>query len=261
LTITIDEIEVPKINVSQRIKNCGKEESIFFACTSFLILDNKYRGKGYGMSLIQESPKVLNEFGILGAYFVNNVPRGKNSIKIYSWIYPFNFSKIRKCGFQYPIGYEHAFQACYDDTIEQITDDIKGYEFYHNYMKNKIFYFSPSTDYWNKWINCFDTYLVYKDNEIIGLFSFAHDKLYHPSCNDYINKYNLLLCIGKQPETINASITVARKKSDIMTMSETGDITINLLKSIFAQGLNTSHLNFYNTNLELTAADFYAPIF
>jgi len=235
-----------------------------FPYTSFLVVDDKYRGKGFGMALIQESLKVLHTFKCDGAYFVNNVPRGKNSIKMFTWFYPFNFSKIRSSGFLYPAGYENNFQIKYEDRIEKATKDNNGYQFYIDYLVSKNLnelnniYFSPSIIYWEKWIEVFHTYLVYQNEKIIGLFSIDTNILYG---RNYLNQANLLICIGQQPETINASITMTRKNFDVLIMHELGDLTYNLLKSIFAQGLYSNYINFYNTDLKLTSKDFYMPIF
>jgi len=232
--------------------------SAIFPYTSFLVVDDKYRGKGFGMALIQESLKLLHDTGDIGAYFVNNIPRGKNSLKLFTWFYPFNFAKIRSSGFLYPNGYENYFQINYEDRIEKATKNNNGYDFYCSYMKNKKFYFSPSIIYWQKWIENFQTFLVYRNEKIIGLFSIDSNVLYGKS---YLNQGNLLLCIGEQPETINAAITIARKDFDLLIMHELGDVTFDLLKSIFAQGLYTNYINFYNTNIELVTRDFYMPIF
>ena len=250
------------IQTSDRI-NKITNDAIFFPCASFLIVDDKYRGKGYGMSLIQESLLVNHEIGGLAAFFINNVSRCDNSIPLYTWYYPLNFHKLDACNFVYPKNYKHCFQITYDKEIKKVDgNNIElTYKFYMNYLKNKTFYFSPSLEYWKKWITCFPTYLIFKENQIIGLFSYNSILLKFPSCRDYMNQGILLTCIGKQPDVLNASISQARSMFDNLNIFEIGDINMSLLKSVFAQGSSKGYINFYNTRLKIKAEDFYTPIF
>src|SRR5581483_9964308 len=75
---------------SDRSKTYGIENSHVFACSSYLILKHKYRNKGFGMKLIQESLQILHQHGGLGAYFVNRVSRCANSIELNWYILPLN---------------------------------------------------------------------------------------------------------------------------------------------------------------------------
>jgi hypothetical protein len=265
LTIYKDEIigSIISIFLPIYIKTEIPNKSLYFPCTSFLIVDDKYRGKGYGMSLIQEGSLVIYELGYLGAFFINNISRCDNSINLYTWYYPLNFNKLDVCKFIYPKDYKHCFQVKYEKEIKRVDENNLelAYNFYTNYLKDKIFYFSPNLSYWKKWIICFPTYLIFDADQIIGLFSYDASLLKFPSYQDYLFKGSLMICIGKQPDVLNASISQARNMFDILNIFETGDINIQLLKSVFAQSLNKSHINFYNTRLKIKAEDFYAPIF
>ena len=257
------ELEKNTIPNKDKIYKISKD-AIIFPCTSFLITDDKYRGKGYGMSLIQESLQTGYELGVLGAFFINDVSRCDNSIPLYTWYYPFNFDKLDACNFVYPKYYKHCFQVKYEKEIKQVDENNyeRAYDFYINYLKDKVFYFSPSLEYWKKWINCFPTYLIFDHkNEIIGLFSYDYNLLKFLSYHDYIHRGCLITCIGKQPEVLHASISQGRKMFDILNIFEIGDINMTLLKSVFAQGSSKGYINFYNTRLKIKAEDFYVPLF
>jgi hypothetical protein len=252
------------IKSSDRFNFFKSENSLMFGCSSFLILDEKYRGKGFGMALIQESLQKLYEYGGLGAYFINTVSRCDNSIPLFSWFYPLNLEKLDTCKFNYPKDYKSYFILKDEGRrIEKVEDkNVKNaYDFYMNYVKDKKFYFAPSYEYWQKWIQSFPTFLIYKDNEISGLFSFNSNNVRYALLRSEIMNGILLTCIGEQPETLQSSLFTAKKFFDILTIHETGDLTKKVLLNVFAQNSHKCYINFFNTRLKIDASDFYCPLF
>jgi len=237
------------------------KKNIIFACSSFLILGDKYRGKGLGMALIQESLQILYENGGLGAYFINTVSRCDNSIPLFSWYYPLNLQKLDACKFNYPKDYKTYFNL---EKIENIVKvDIKNskqsYDFYFDYMKDKNIYFSPSYEYWQKWIESFPTYILFQNEKIIGLFSFNSNYIRYSS--NELNMGILLICIGEQPITLKSALYASKNLFDIITLYETGELTKKILKNVFAQNSHKSYINFFNTRIKITSAEFYCPLF
>ena len=239
---------------------------IVFACASFLILDSKMRGKGMGMALIQESLQILYDNGGLGAYFINKVSRCDNSLSLVSWYYPLNFDKLDACKYDYSRDYKSYFV----NNLEGVGLDVKkvveenariAYDFYFNSMKGKKFYFSPSYEYWLKWLESFPTYILLEKSEIVGLFCFNSDNIRYPLHRVELMTGKLIICIGKQPETLKSSLFIAKSLYDMLTLYQVGDLNEKVLTSVFAQKSHKSYINFFNTRLLLSASDFHAPLF
>lgn len=253
------------IECSDRFNFVKSENSIIFGATSFLVLDRKYRGKGLGMALIQESLQILYANGGLTAYFINSISRCDNSIKLFYWYFPINLERLPSS--IYPQNYRHLFQigTLNSDmkTIKVNKDNIEeSFLFYDSLIKKKRFVFAPSLLYWEKWIAAFPTYLVFKNNEAIGVFSFNSNTVRYPINRITILKGYLLSCIGKQPETLQASLFTAKQFYDILEFTETGDLNASLLSSISAQKYNKyKYINFFNTTISLHSSDMYVPLF
>lgn len=254
---------------SDRFEYFKSENSFVFGCASFLILDQEHRGKGYGMALIQESLQIMYDNGGLAAYFINSTSRCENSIPLYSWYYPLNFDKLDKCKFFYPRDYKSRFLnnlSKFENPEHRIVkvenENIKtAYTFYMSTIKDKIFYFTPSYQYWERWISSFPTYLLYHCEKIVGMFSYNSYNVHFPSNKVELSKGNILICVGKQPETLQASLVKAKFSYDMLTFYEVGDLSKNLLNDIFAQKHGKSYINFFNTRLKINSLDFYCPLF
>jgi len=249
------------ISASERFKFYTDEKNILGACSSFLVIDRKFRKKGYGMALIQESLQILYKYGGMSAYFLNTVSRCKNSIKVNVWNYPLALDKLDKCKFNYPRNHKSLF------IIEPCEENIKivdennlqiAYDFYINYIQDKKIKFSPSLNYWSEWIKVFPTYIIL-DKEIKGIFSFYNNIINYPKYNANINTGYLLFCLGKN--TLKNSLHIAKKLFDVLIFYQTGDINIHEIKKTFAQKIDEKFINFYNLNLFLKTEEFYCPIF
>lgn len=251
---------------TKRFKSIKSEESMVFSCASFLILENKYRSKGYGMALIQESLKHLYDNGGLGAFFINKVSRCTNSVLLKIWDFPLNLKKLDDHKFPYPKDYKHLFEIEKDENYEIVKVEEKNLEesfiFYTNYLKNKKMFFSPNLNYWKKWVASFPTYIIKSNEGNMGLFSFRIDEIRYP-----INKMKavygwLIICIGKQPETLKASLFIGKKFWDILKIYELGDLSDKIISSVNAQKSPVmQYLNFYNVRIFLKPNEIYFPIF
>ena len=262
LQININTNKYHKQTVYDNIKD--STDNIVFACASYLILDKKFRGKGMGMALIQESLQLFHEYGGLGSYFINLVSRCDNSIQILNWCFPLNLEKFDKCNFPYPKDYRHRFQIHEKGIAEKVCENNikKAHTFYMNYVKDKKVYFSPSLEYYSKWISVFPTYIVYDYDKIVGLFSFSERKVWYPSLNSIIISARCITCIGHDIDFIMIqSILEAKKDFDILYFYELGDVKSENLNKIFAQKDYRTYINFFNTTLKVSASDFYSPPF
>lgn len=279
--IMVNKANLSDTNISDRFKNKIGSDSTIMATTSFLILDRKYRGKGYGMALIQESLKILFDNGSSSAYFINSVSRCSNSIPLYTWYFPSNLVKLDEVKYIYPKNYKSLFTK--DNNKNKIvkvdnTNAEKVLSAYLSLIKDKNIFFYPSLSHWKKWIESFPTYAVldqsfqdqtFENNSsqdeltqnIIGVFSFNSNNVKYPLCNDsfLLNGY-LLFSIGKQPETINGIIHMSKQLHDILILYEIGDLSSRLLSSVNAQKDGKRFINFFNTHTKFSSSQFYAPL-
>jgi len=264
INLTIDKTKL--IETSERFDNMKSHDSIMFACASYLILSRKYRGKGYGMALIQESLQVFYDYGGLTAYFINSVSRCINSIPLYSWIFPLNLSKLDRCNFNYPSNYKSLFNLKNNLTYTTVKinreNSLQALNFYHKFMKDKKLYFSPSKKYWLKWVKTFPTYMVFNNDEIIGLYCFNHEINYYPINKEELLVGSLLLCVGQQPQTLKNALLESKKYYDLVKIYETGDMNKKILNTVNAIKTEPNvFINFFNNQLFLKSSDIYIPLF
>ena len=268
IKLNIDNISIYRRDKSSRTKYLveNNPDVVLFAATTFLNASKKYRGKGLGMVLIQKSLQVAYEIGVICAYFLNTVPRCSNAVEIKCWVFPLNIKKHE----QYRLGYMRKYRNYYlnlkSDGFEVQKIDNGNYKpsyyEYINLIKDKKFSLYPDLEYWDRWINNFDTYTVIINGKIQGIFCCIKYTIYAVSCGKYLDYGNRLICVGKQPETAEAMLLECQKSGiDILLLQEVGDLDEDLLHYIHAQKTKTSdYLNFYNTKIKLEAKDLYAPM-
>lgn len=240
------------------------DNSIIVGCCSFLVLENKFRGKGYGMSLIQETIKKFYDEGCLIAFFVNKDSRCDNSVPLVNWYFPLNLDKLDSCGYVYPRQHKSLFTL--DKAENEIvrineTDAEIGWNFYLKLVSDKRFAFAPSLDFWKKWVSSFPTYLIKDGSKFIGVFSFNSSFTYYPLSRQFLSVGTVMICIGKQPETLQNTLYQAKELFDLLMLYQTGDLTHRLLSHVHAQKRSGDCINFYNARIKLSATDFYVPVF
>lgn len=249
-----------EINKTERLKSYTNSDFLG-ACASFLVLDQKYRKKGYGMALIQESLQILHEVGGISAYFLNNISRCKNSIKVNVYYYPLNLGKLDKCNFNYPKNNKKLFEI--KDKSKSFLVNEKNsensYKYYMNYIKNKKFKFTPNFNYWKNWIEIFPTYIYYSDKEIKGIFSFDFNNVWYLNYTSKINTGYLLFCLGEN--SLEESLKVGKELFDILIIYQVGDITLEKLGKVFALKTQEKYINFFNLKTFIKEKEFYSPLF
>ena len=258
-----------EIKLSENFENMKTENAIMCACASFLILQESFRGKGYGMRLIQESLQKFYDNGGLMAFFINTISRCDNSIGFNTWYFPLNFEKLDISKYPYPKDYKKYFVEKLENFKNREENVVKvdennselAYNFYFLHVGKSKFYFSPSYEYWQKWIKSFPTFLCYREKSISGIFSFNPRNIKCSFSNKELLVGMTLFSIGKQPETLMSTITKAQEMFDIVNFYELGQLNKKLFVSILAQRAQKRYINFYNTTLKLKAEDFYCPIF
>jgi len=236
------------INASERFNSLMETETdLMFGCCSYLVLKKKYRNKGLGMALIQESLQVFYDNGGLGAYFINTTSRCINSIPVCTW--ELNLSNINIIN----LGV---------DIIKINQNNAEISRIYHKeYLKDKSLFFNPSLEYWKKWVNVFPTYMVQSSGKIIGLFSIKTYKTQPYRSNTIYNNCSTLICIGEQPFILDCMIQTCKHQYDILSIKEIGDVKQKDLIKIGAQKKFRNFINFFNITKKYYLKDFYLPLF
>ncbi len=264
MNINIDDI-VPKSDKYQKIIPYNPDgKNMIFGCTTFLTNHTKYRGKGLGMMLIQKSLQIAYEEGILCAYFLNTTKRSTNAIPIRSWYYPLNLPIMDKYNIYYHKRYKQYYNFKLPPNIEitRVSDIEGSLNIYLDLVKDKTFYLNPDMNFWSSWVQLFDTYIVKSDGNVVGIFTIKYLDNHIPSISQNIKGGQILLCVGKQPETIKSLIHICREdQRDIVYLQQYGDLTDKILQDLLA--INTKkydYMNFYNTSIQLKSTDIYIPL-
>lgn len=247
-------------------KDKEKEIKAIIGCSSYLILHNKYRGKGLGILMIQESLKMLHQIGGRVAYFINKVSRGDNSILLPVWYYPIEIKKLDNCKYPYPNLYDFSLSS--DNSIiflskqVSIIDLNNAFNYYNKCIEDKEVAFSPSYDYFCKWVSSFPSFLVYDTDlqNIVGFFSIMVRPCYYPNYREIIYQGYLILNVGNN--NIRDAIHICRKMKlcDIINFYEVGNLNASHFKETFCQKSGNLYINFYNLNLYPQKSKFFAPI-
>lgn len=245
-------------------ENKQEKTNLIFASQSYLTLHQKYRGKGYGMLLIQESLKILFEGGGLAAYFMNPRARGDNSIMINNRFFPLNFENLDKVKYVYPKNSKTLFQEQIKCTNKFYRVDELNFAEAHKFIvlniQNKKFAFSPSLAYFQKWIKVFPTYIGKNGDNVEAIFCLNENQILYPIYNNTINTAYVIFSLGINLENINALLVTCKEKYDNLIFYEAGDIDKKILNKIYAQALSPTYINFFNASLYLKPEEFYAPV-
>ena len=71
----------------------------------------------------------------------------------------------------------------------------------------------------------------------------------------------MLLCVGKQPETLNSMIEVCKNLNlDLISLPEIGDLNAKLLIHENCYRNGTHYMNFYNVFPRISPKNIYVPL-
>lgn len=248
------------IDYPNDLKSLCYKDSIIIGYSTYLVIDKKQRNKNIGKNLLFSGIKNLYDNGGLIFIGSHDKKRTINPVEYNVWYYPLNFNILDKIKYLYPYNYKSLFKLDPEmNEINEINESniIKAYDFYLNKTENKKFAFKPSFVLWKKWIKSFHTYLILKNDNIIGLFSYEIIKTHNREHDIFVNKCNMLICIGP----LKAALFHIKLKADIVFMNELGDITETNLLNIYAQKSFKRYLNIYNIRIKLDKSDICLPLF
>jgi hypothetical protein len=252
---------------NEKNKSYKSDDSDFIGSSSYLVLDKKYRGQGYGMSLIQESLKKLYEYSGLGAFFLGNQSRCSNSIKIPIWYYPLNFDNLERANYPYAKDHKNIFNINESSfnmiPFEKYQDSKKIYDFYTNEInqneKKACFY--PSFEYFVNWFTRFHSFIIFSSQQIVGIVSFNNLHLKY-SDNIHAGSLNFMICKKDciVSDVLKSIIYSCKKEYDILYIFEMGYVDMISLKKNYCQPSHKTFLNFFNINVKLKKEDILFPI-
>lgn len=242
------------------------DDVIVMGLTTHLNLHHKLRNKGLGMVLIQRSLQCAYDIGITCAYFINTESRCSNSVPLISWSYPLDVHKLISYGLGYNGRYTQKYKINIPADISYLRVDKTNYQecynTYRNLIENLYNVFCPNLYFWKRWILNIPTYIVKRKDKNIGVFSYNGNNIEIAKINKIIPTAYPMFCIGEQPSTILSLLDVCKKdKYEVVNITQTGTLTRQVLQSINADKLKgLSYINFYNTDIHLTAEDIHFPL-
>lgn len=210
------------------IKAQGKDE--IMGLVSFLCLHSSLRGLGLGKSLIEKLVEVGKEAKIYNGYYIS--PK-KSPLPLTMWYRALNLPKLSSLGF---LSYDPSQRLKYrvklpsNFKVYQISQDPddRVRSFYLSSNHKYGLYYNPSQEHWKLWINNFCTYVIEKNNHIVGLFSLGN--LLMMVKEEVVKIDNLLLLAGDWDLVLKASIKTSQA---------------DLLYGYIIGGLNPSIIEFH----------------
>lgn len=235
-------LNINSIEYSEKYKSIVGDSLLLGVCTNY-IAKSEYRKKGFGAALLQESINFFYNGGGLGALFVNYTSRSDNSVPLNYWTIPFCTKK-----------------DCYDVQKVNEKKSEETLNYYLSKVSNKKFYFSPSLDYWKKWISFFPTYVIYnKENKIESLCSCSISKTLVKNIKS--NTCYLKLFVGEKDTLSTLFGQLGKDGYDNIYVRELGELTESVLLSLNAQRTGKKYINFYNMQMYVKPTDFFVPLF
>ena len=132
----------------------------------------------------------------------------------------------------------------------QLTDDKK-------------FAFYPDLLLWEKWINIFNTYLIYKNNKPIGVVSLNTIHCIITSANQEGRIANPIICNGDTNIVLPVLLYIVNKLSyDVIYFHQYGDVTVKNMESINCIKTESDMwFSLYNNRIKLELKDISVPLF
>ena len=262
------------LKIPIRIKSNGIEETITHLAASFLCVHPSLRGMGICMSLIRSGIIEAHKEQIYSGYCMVSFEMGKNSINLRSWYRPINLIRARDMGFVFwgsEMENSRKIRLRYNtkllpniryDRVDQ-NNSVIGLEYYRIKIANKKFAFYPDTFMWEKWIEAFPTYMIYKGDTPVGIVSTntAYCIIEATGVKGKILFPNI--CLGNMELVLNCIHHIADVTDhDLVYFNEYGDIKENLLESNKYTQVEKSDVWFslYNNSVEIEPTDIFCPL-
>lgn len=244
---------------------------IIHGCTTFLCLHPSLRGHGMCMALIRRLTEIGYENKQYCGYHLTMFPIAKNSVSLSSWYRPLNLHRAKELGFTIPLDissrraklrYHTKLPPNHNYVLVPSGDCRNGYEYYINSIKDKKFAFYPDLELWTKWVQSFPTYLIYNEENIVGIVSIN-------TINCIIETTGLegkilfpIICNGDMESVLPVLNHIGAVQGyDVVYFHQHGNVTNKSLESINALKVaEPIWFSLYNNRMSLDASDIYVPL-
>lgn len=245
------------------------DDIINHGCTTYLNVHTMLRGHGLCMSMIRGSIEFGFKRNIYCDYHTVPFKLGDNSFPISSWYRPLNLKQAVKLGFIYPD---------YDNPRKNKTNKLKyrtslpknhsyfqliptenHYQTYIKLLADKKFVFYPDIELWKKWITHFPTFIIYKQQQIVGIVSL--NKIECQLQDKIATIANPIICLGDMKSVLPVLIHLTHKlEYEIIYFHQYGDIKLEDMERMHCVKTNADvWFSLYNNRIKLNANDIATP--
>lgn len=243
------------------------KEVIYHGCTTFLTVHSSIRKHGICMVLIRKLTELGFHREIFCSYYTIPFKLGDNSISVECYYRPILLTKCRELGFVYP--------DCYDIrmntknrllyTVKKPPNfsfrkaDIDSLEYYRKVIGNKRFVFYPDEKLWKQFIELFPTYLISRDDNVVGIVSI--NTVHCEMSNGIKGKIAMPIICNGNTQLIMEILPTIVCDHDVLYVYCCGDITKEILEKFhFIKTSNPVWFSLYNNRINLDIRDLSVPI-
>lgn len=259
-----------------------------FALVSYLCIHKKLRNKSLCMMLIRKALVLGHKHNIVCSYYLEAVPYSIPAIPVERFMRPIHVQNALKNGFEFVMpptsnktATKHAYfigtalPKPYQFHKITSTDDTKrSFQFVSevNERHPGSLNWIPNTQEWANWCNApsFDTLIVTKQNNIIGVITVQKKQIYLPETQKTSNvtfiPYHIVTTSATQEdkeEVINAAVIHSKQLKDIVDMMfifESGDFDKLTIEKNKAVPTGKMFLDFYNYIPQFTKTSIHVPL-
>lgn len=221
-----------------------KIEDSRIGCTTFLVVHPNLRGVGLAMAAIKEAIGIGVQFNVHTGYHMISEFKGINHIPVPSWQY----NILEK----------------FDVTFKRIEgDDIRSSRcMFLEFVKGMRFNFNPNEEEWERWMKCFESFIVMKNDVCVGIVILHVIDMIHQEIKGITKIGWPMIIVGDVQEGIRTCNNVClQSKIEYILFHEIGCLTEEeLLKSGSKRTNNTKYLDFYNVGVDAKAYEICLPL-
>ena len=195
-------------------------------------------------------------------------------MKFTSWYRPLNLDRAVELGFLYPnhnnIRMKRKNRLKYRTTLPSDHNYVKidksnmvsSLELYRRLVKDKKFVFYPDINLWEKWVDIFQTYIISKNNNDLGIVSIY---TLHCIIEETGEEGRLALpsiCVGDMASVLPVLLHICDNlKYSVLYFYQHGDMTEKCMEQINAiKNSSESWFSLYNNKINIKAKDISVPL-
>ena len=264
------------ISLEFPIKNSENDHSeiIKHGCTTFMNIHPAVRGHGMCMGLIRGLIAKGFENKIYCDYHTVHFKIGDNSISLNCYYRPLNLQRSVELGFLFPDCYNsntkkrtrlrYRTKLPINHTYIKVTSDNidSSLEYYLLSIEGKKLSFYPDKKLWEKWVEGFPTYLIYKNEIIVGIASINTIFCVITYTGMEGRIVTPVICNGDMKSVLPVLIHITDSlKYDVLYFNEYGDVTTKSLESInCVKNTHNMWFSLYNNQIKFDISHLSVPL-